>query len=257
MSTLKTATNVWIALLEDLYQRPDVVQMGRGTRGKELLGHQICIDQAYPIVRAQERRINYKFLAAGALWHINGDNDVQWLSQFSKGITEFYAGRFAFGAYGPLIKLQLPYIIQTLSEDPYSRQAVMNIWSMNPHVGNKDTSCLLSLHFIIRDSIMHTIVSMRSSDAWLGLPYDLFDFTMISAYVALLLPGIVTDLGTLVFNSGSQHLYEKFFESTEKLLYDSEEYKCPINDNPFSIKGYNSADDFKNYLYYRAHEKYN
>ena len=53
---------------------------------------------------------------------------------------------------------------------------------------------------------------MRSSDAWLGWPYDAFNFTCISIYTLLQLMHQhrkTYKLGNLSINAGSQHLYER------------------------------------------------
>jgi len=191
----------------------------------------------YPILSLQERKINYNFLAAGALWHINGMNDVKWLTKYSKSIANFYDSRFAYGSYGPKIIAQLPYILQTFREDINSRQAVINIWNESPHIGNKDTSCLLSLHFLIRNNAINTIVSMRSSDYWLGLPYDIFDFSIITLYIALLLNNtyhyINLELGNLYFNAGSSHLYSEYYNKAKLILQTTKEVIKPSLDITF------------------------
>jgi thymidylate synthase len=50
---------------------------------------------------------------------------------------------------------------------------------------------------------------MRSSDAWLGVPYDIHAFAMMTALVALYLRDSLGPLrlGELVVSVGSQHLY--------------------------------------------------
>jgi thymidylate synthase len=51
---------------------------------------------------------------------------------------------------------------------------------------------------------------MRSSDIWLGWPYDVFTFSMVGAAVAIALrkAGCAVELGDLVLNAGSSHVYE-------------------------------------------------
>jgi hypothetical protein len=118
------------------------------------------------------------------------------------------------GAYGPVFIDQFPYIIQTLERDPDSRQAIDMIWRPRPG-SSKDIPCTLSLHFMIRDGKLELTTTMRSNDAWLGFPYDLFTFTRLQATVARLLsifPGVYTH------QVASMHLYESDFNRAETLL---------------------------------------
>ena len=56
---------------------------------------------------------------------------------------------------------------------------IINIWRENPR-SSKDIPCTLSLQFFLREASdqlwLHTIATMRSNDAWLGVPYDTFNF---------------------------------------------------------------------------------
>jgi thymidylate synthase len=51
---------------------------------------------------------------------------------------------------------------------------------------------------------------MRSSDIWLGLPYDMFNFSMITGYIGLILRQKMcreVSMGWVTINVGSSHLY--------------------------------------------------
>lgn len=107
-------------------------------------------------------------------------------------------------AYGPRIKGQIPELIQALSEDNDTRQAVLFIGK--PENGcTSNLPCTLTMQFLIRDGAVHAVVSMRSWDLCRGLPYDLMMFTGLLEIIATCL-GKVS--GTLTVNAGSAHIYE-------------------------------------------------
>ena len=75
-------------------------------------------------------------------------------------------------------------------------------------MAGRDIPCTLSLQWILRDRVLHCVVAMRSSDVWLGIPYDVVAFSCMSAAVAITLgPYLVDRLGCLTIVAGSQHLY--------------------------------------------------
>lgn len=184
----------------------------RGLMTYELLGEKTEVDMKYPVVINPTRKLGYRFMAAEAAWILSGDNRVATIQPYSKEIENFSDdGLFFFGAYGVQFREQLRHVLRALEIDQDSRQAVITLWRPNPPT-TKDVPCTISLHWMIRGGELHCFADMRSSDVWLGVPYDWFNFTMMTAYVLLLYrerTGNSLDLGTLHFYAHSQHLYDK------------------------------------------------
>lgn len=62
------------------------------------------------------------------------------------------------------------------------------------------------------------ITYMRSNDAWLGFPYDVFNFTMIQNYVAAALD---VAIGRYFHMVGSMHVYEEHYDKAQTLVNNS------------------------------------
>jgi thymidylate synthase len=206
------ANDAWIALIRRIYEG-GAESHPRNLRIKELVCHTTRVDMRWPIVSIKRRKMGFKFLAAEACWILSGKNDVASLRPYSPHIASFSNDGYHFdGAYGPKIIDQLRYIIDTLERDPDSRQAVIEIWRPNPR-DSRDVPCTLNVQWLIRDGKLNCIDTMRSSDAWLGWPYDTFNFSMLSTYVLLLLKERNSakfadlKLGALWLTAGSSHLY--------------------------------------------------
>ena len=192
----------------------------RGKKTKELLGMKSMINMNQPVITIKERKLGYKFMAAEAAWIMSGDNRVSTIAPFSKVISRFSDdGILFFGAYGPPVRDQLGHVVKSLCDDIDSRQAVISIWRPNPRE-SKDIPCTISCQFIVRDGMLDCFMNMRSSDAWLGVPYDWFNFSMLSAGVALLLreKGVHVKLNGLHFYAASQHIYEDDWAGIEECL---------------------------------------
>lgn len=200
----------WLTLLDRLIDAPQTHP--RGTNCYEVLNLSTCITMRLPILTVPCRKLSYQFMFAEAWWILSGDNRVSTISPFSKKIKDYSDnGVTYFGAYGPKVKKQLDYVIGSLIADPWTRQAVMTIWRENPGP-TKDVPCTISVQFLIRNGHLHCIDTMRSSDAWLGWPYDVFNFSMLSTYIVVeifRLTGTRLELGNLYMNLGSSHLYEE------------------------------------------------
>jgi thymidylate synthase len=203
--------NVWLNTLNDIMEHGITVKP-RGQMTKELPQRTIVVDTRRPVLNIAERRLSYQFMAAEAYWILSGDDRVETIAPYNEVIEQFSDdGIRFFGAYGPKIVAQLPYILAKLVEDPDTRQAGLTIWRENPPP-TKDMPCTVSIFFSIRDSRLNCHVFMRSSDAWLGIPYDVFNFSMLAHLVCAVFNGsrnakFELTPGLLYLTAASSHLY--------------------------------------------------
>ena len=189
------------------------------------MGMTSCINMNTPVLTIKKRDLGYRFLAGEAYWILTGDNRVDTIKPYSRSITNFSDdGETFFGAYGPKIENQLDYVVDCLCKDLYSRQAVINIWRENPPK-SKDIPCTTTVQFLMREDKLHCILTMRSSDVWLGWPYDVFNFSMLSWLVLQRLYCSEEyrndhrfSLGYLQLRAGSQHIYEPQFALASEII---------------------------------------
>ncbi len=249
------ATLTWRGVVNDLLshgQHAAPTSAGgdfKGSTTKELLGYQSRWAMAWPSVACPVRKLGYRFMAAEAAWILSGDNRLATIAPYAKHMARFSDdGLFLSGAYGPPFVDQVGWVARTLMKDRQSRQAVATIWRPRPGPGN-DTPCTVALQWIIRESrgraddapLLHCVATMRSSDIWHGVPYDVFNFSMMSAYVALAVKelqkaearkralvskrveeafyhGKTLGLGDLILTAGSQHLYKADWNEASAVL---------------------------------------
>ena len=205
-------SQVWLKALNDILTNGELVSP-RGLTTKEILQRTIEVDMRRPVLRVPDRSLSYKFMAAEAFWILSGDDRVETIAPWNARIAGFSAdGERFFGAYGPKIMAQLPYIIEKLNADLDSRQAGLTIWRECPPQ-TKDVPCTVAVFFTIRGGKLNAHAFMRSSDVWLGVPYDVFNFSMLSHLVCGLLnehrdPPSFVEPGKLFLTAASSHLYE-------------------------------------------------
>ena len=229
MTIVIDADKAWIRDLEHVLKYGDKVSP-RGMLVAEVVCLTSVVSMSNPIIFNAHRKLGYKFMAAEAAWILSGDDKVESIAPYSKDISKFSDdGVSFFGAYGPKVKDQVPFVVSTLHQDPDSRQAVINIWRESPPK-SKDIPCTLSLQFLIRNHVLHCVATMRSSDLWLGHPYDIFNFSAISFLVMLHLNKVRVEngdpiliLGNLHLTAGSKHLYERNWKDVHMIIDDFEQ----------------------------------
>lgn len=185
----------------------------RGLPTVEILGAELVLsDPRRRLVDAAPVRIlNPAFAAAEALWILSGSDD-DWIFTFNERLRGFTDHGRLQGAYGPRLRRwrgevdQLDVVRRRLLADPASRQAVITLFDpARDFSGYRDVPCTLGYRFALREGVLHMFTSMRSQDAWLGMPYDLFTFTILHELVA---GWVGVGLGDYHHLIDSLHLYE-------------------------------------------------
>jgi thymidylate synthase len=114
-------------------------------------------------------------------------------------------------------------VIDRLRDRPDTRRAVISILEPSDLAPNlAEAPCTTALQFIRRRERLHMVAVMRSNDAYLGFPHDVFCFTMIQELVARSL-GI--QVGEYHHFATSLHLYEQDVEKVSRYL--DEGYQNP------------------------------
>ena len=195
-------------------------RLTRGTRSFEM--HPVMIALTNPLANKVShplRKLNTAYRAAEFLWIHTGRADAEWIGRYNSQVLKYAdqnGGRSFFGAYGPHWWFRRDQIVQTLREDPGSRQAVVTFWQNQlPQHGTRDVPCTVGLLFLVNDGKLDLTVTMRSNDIWLGFPYDVYTFTMLQNWVAAEL-GI--QLGTYYHLANSLHLYTHNLEQANAVV---------------------------------------
>lgn len=226
-----TFGSAWITLLDRLVERGAVVSP-RGKPIREFLNVTLHVNQGLNnVLVCPTRKPSYRFMMAEWLWMWFGHDDVKTIAQYNSHIAEFSDDGITFaGAYGPQLRRQWGWVQSLLDSDPDTRQAVIQIYKP-PAPNTKDVPCTLSVQFFIRRKELHTIVNMRSSDIWLGLPYDFFNFSMLGNIMAAI-RGV--EVGSVTYHIGSSHIYETNLEKAYEILRkeDATTLASPALKNP-------------------------
>lgn len=243
-----------------------------------------------------ERKWNKILPMAESLWMVLGSNDLDDLpGHFVKNIYNFSDdGHTWRGGYGPRIREytgisnqyyrslnnpkirsmedrakesfvkvdQLQYVIETLKNEPTSRQALITIHdpAKDSQFGlkTKDIPCTRSLHFMIVDGKLNLYVWMRSNDIlWGAQAVNWYNFTFMQQYVAKIL-GV--PLGSYYHIVDNMHYYEDSLDMIRTLSLVSldearkfdetlhNDYNEPIN----SLQDF----DYTTMMIYRLEEEF-
>ena len=218
---------------------------------RELTG--VLVEITDPRARLSRTETRGKpFSCLGELcWYLAKSNHLSYISYYIPDYKRFADGDEIFGAYGPRLfqwngQDQIANVTDLLKKRRDSRQAVVQLFDAGDLVGeHKDIPCTCTLQFMIRQDRLEMLTCMRSNDAYLGLPHDIFSFTMLQEIVAR---SLSVELGTYKHAVGSLHLYDDKLAEAEQYLDEGWQTTAmpmppmPIGDPWSSIKSVLSAE---------------
>ena len=141
-------------------------------------------------------------------WYLAGSSSRDFISYYVGPYGSPLAGKIVSEAYGPRLvgaSGQLKRVIELLRQRKTTRRAVVQIFDSDD-LGESDVPCTCVLQFLVRRDLLQLHVYMRSNDAFIGLPHDVFCFTMIQELVARDL-GI--EVGSYKHYAASLHVYNQ------------------------------------------------
>lgn len=229
-------------LLQYVLENGDEVSP-RGMLTKEISPATVVINNPRKrVIDNPTRKLNYGFMVGELLWIMQGKNDLS-ISHYNKQWKNYSDdGETLNGAYGQRIfnwdggdglyknendqydvlrirVNQFTKIFEKLSQDNDSRQGTIVMFDPTKDFEEtKDVPCTNLMRFTIRNGKLNMLVFMRSNDLIYGLPYDIFNFTMLQEIMAGLL-GI--EVGKYTHVVDSLHLYETHFELAKEIISNS------------------------------------
>ena len=138
---------------------------------------------------------------------------------------------------------QLHTLIHSLKYNPDSRRHILTAWN----VGEIDQMALPPCHtlsqFIVVDGKLNCILTQRSADIFLGVPFNIASYSLFTHMLAQ-----VTNLevGEFIWNGGDCHIYKNHIEQVKEQLQrqPKELPKLWIDDSIKNIEDF-TMDSFK------------
>lgn len=218
-------------LYGELSKSTDTFEASKG-KGQDLLGKKIVLKDPRARISATATRGRLISALAEFCWYMAGSADLDFIRFYlpdypPKGTTgsleEAYGPRLVgTGEFGRSFD-QVERVIERLRRKPDTRRGVISILEPGDlEPGKAEAPCTIALQFVRRRERLHLVAMMRSNDAYLGFPHDVFCFTMIQELIARSL-GI--QVGEYHHFATSLHLYEN--DRDKVSAYLNEGYQSP------------------------------
>lgn len=114
---------------------------------------------------------------------------------------------------------QLEYIIHELKTNPFSRRIMMSYWNPPDFKKTALLPCHFSCQFYVTEKANNKYLScmfnMRSNDMFLGNPFNIFSYAVLT-YIIAKRCDMIPD--RLIYNVGDMHIYKNHLEQIGKQL---------------------------------------
>ena len=195
-----------------------------GTGTESVFGYQMRIDLGAGFPLLTTKKLHLKSIIHELLWFLTGDTNVKALND--EGVTIWDDWADENGELGPVYGhqwrswpatagrgiAQLAGVIESIKTDPNSRRHIVSAW--NPADVEKMAlpPCHCLFQFYVLDGHLSCQLYQRSADVFLGVPFNIASYALLTIMVAQ-----VTDLqpGDLVHTFGDAHLYANHIEQAD------------------------------------------
>ena len=198
-----------------------------GTGTRSVFGHQMRFDlsQGFPLVTT--KKIHLKSVVAELLWFIAGDTNTGYLRD--NGVTIWDEWADDNGDLGPVYGYQwrswpapdgehidqLAAVIEQIKINPDSRRHIVSAWN----VADLDAMALMPCHaffqFYVADGKLSCQMYQRSADVFLGVPFNIASYALLTHMVAQV-TGL--EVGDFVHTLGDAHLYVNHLDQAREQL---------------------------------------
>ena len=265
----------YLELLTDILDNG--VQKGdrTGTGTVSVFGRQLRHDLSTGFPLLTTKKLHFKSIANELIWFLSGNTNIRWLNE--NGVSIWNEWATEEGDLGPVYGEQwtawptkdgstinqIDYVIDALKNNPNSRRILFHGWNpeylpdegISPVDNAKQGKmalppCHLLYQFYVADNKLSAQLYIRSSDSFLGLPYNIASLALLTHMLAQQ-TGLIPH--EIVVSIGDLHAYSNHLEQIQTQL-EREVRDLPqlvIHRKPDSIYDY-QFDDFE-IVNYDAH----
>lgn len=265
----------YLDLLKDIKENGTIKGDRTGTGTASVFGRQMRHDltKGFPLLTT--KKLHFKSIANELIWFLSGDTNTKWLNE--NGVKIWNEWATEDGSLGPVYGKQwiqwptkdggsinqIEYVVNQLKNNPNSRRILFHGWNVEylPDEGlspqeNAENGkmalppCHLLYQFYVANGKLSAQLYIRSSDSFLGLPYNIASLSLLTHMLA---QQCDLEAHEIVVSIGDSHIYSNHNEQVEEQLSREPKAlpKLKINRKPDSIFDY-KFEDFE-LIGYEAH----
>ena len=198
-----------------------------GTGTRSVFGWQMRFDlgEGFPLVTT--KKLHLRSIVHELLWFLKGETNIAYLKDNKVSIWDEWAD--ADGELGPVYGKQwrrwaaadgreidqIRWVVDEIKRNPDSRRLIVSAWNVADLPDMALMPCHTMFQFYVADGKLSCQLYQRSGDIFLGVPFNIASYALLTHMVAQ-----VCDLavGDFVHTLGDAHLYSNHYEQAREQL---------------------------------------
>ncbi|GAB3363778.1 thymidylate synthase [Lysobacter rhizosphaerae] len=198
-----------------------------GTGTRSVFGWQMRFDlnEGFPLVTT--KKLHLRSIVHELLWFLQGETNVAYLKDNKVSIWDEWAD--AAGELGPVYGKQwrrwagpdgqeidqIQWVVDEIRRNPDSRRLIVSAWNVADLPRMALMPCHTMFQFYVADGKLSCQLYQRSGDIFLGVPFNIASYALLTHMVAQVC-GL--GVGDFVHTLGDAHLYSNHFEQAREQL---------------------------------------
>lgn len=274
----------YLDLLQDILDNGVRKSNRTGIDTLSVFGRMMRFDLSHYFPAVTTKKLAWKSVVSELLWFIEGSNDERRLREILRGdrnsekgtiwsanaeadywkpkamfpghLGEIYGRQWRMWAgmdddLNPVIVDQLENVIEGLKKDPNGRRHIISAWNAAELDNMALPPCHVMYQFIVNDGKLSCMMTQRSADMFLGVPFNIASASLLTCMIAH-----VTgyERGEFVHSLGDAHIYVNHIDAVKEQLAREplEPPRLQLNDAVTDIDDF-TMDDIK-LIDYQSHK---
>ncbi|MAT92584.1 MAG: thymidylate synthase [Halioglobus sp.] len=230
----------YLDLLQDILDNGVEKGDRTGTGTLSVFGRQFRHDLAAGFPLLTTKKLHFRSIANELIWFLSGDTNTRWLQENGVSIWDEWATEE--GELGPIYGAQwtawptrdggsinqIDYVVDCLRNNPDSRRILFHGWNVeylpDERVSPQDNvragrmalpPCHLLYQFYVAGGKLSAQLLIRSSDSFLGLPYNTASLALLTHMLA---QQCELEPGEIIICTGDSHIYSNHLQQVREQL---------------------------------------
>ncbi len=217
----------YLELMRHVLERGNEKSDRTGTGTRSVFGWQMRFDlaQGFPLVTT--KKLHLRSIIHELLWFLQGDTNIGYLRDNKVRIWDEWANdegelgpvygkqwRRWSGAEGVEVD-QVQWVIDEIKRNPDSRRLIVSSWNVAELPQMALMPCHTLFQFYVVDGKLSCQLYQRSADIFLGVPFNIASYALLTHMVAQVC-GL--EVGDFVHTLGDAHLYSNHYDQAREQL---------------------------------------
>lgn len=198
-----------------------------GTGTISTFGYQMRFDlqKGFPLLTT--KKLHVRSIIYELFWFLNGDTNIRYLNENGVRIWDEWADED--GELGPVygkqwrrwegadgqIYDQITAVLEQIKTNPDSRRHIVSAWKVDEVGGMALPPCHVMFQFYVADGRLSCQLYQRSVDSFLGLPFNIASYSILTHMFA---QQCGLEVGDFIWSGGDCHIYLNHLDQVEEQL---------------------------------------